>query len=241
MGAFVGINFQITRLAEPMQLEEPRGTPARSASPWAGDDHEQAGVIVLAGGKSKRMGVDKSLLPFRGKPLIQHVCDQVRPYFDELLIAGGDETQLAFLKAHIVPDKASGQGPLRGIASALEAARYDLNFVIACDIPWVNFVLLKRLLQEAFDCDCVVPVTAEGNYEPLFSVYRKSALPGMLRVLEEDKRRIVAAYRHCRVKSVLMTESYAIQNINTLTEYTALANATRPDLTDSEQRNLSLP
>jgi molybdopterin-guanine dinucleotide biosynthesis protein A len=185
-------------------------------------EHEAAAAIVLAGGKSTRMGMDKSLLPFLGKPLIQHICEQITPYFDELLVAGGDERQLAFLDARMVPDEVPGQGPLRAIASALAISRNDLNFVIACDIPWVNEALLLNLLQEAHGCDCVIPITDEGHYEPLFAVYRKSALPGMRRALEDGERRVVAVFRYCRVKTAYVPSSDAIHNINTMDEYRRL-------------------
>ena len=206
----------------PRRKDRTPGASLASETPWLSDAHESAAVIVLAGGKSKRMGMDKSLLPLMGKPLIQHVCDQVRPHFDELLIAGGESRQFAFLNDRIVPDEIPEQGPLRGIASALAVSCYDLNFVIACDIPWVSFPLLRRLLQEAHDCDCVVPITVEGYYEPLFSVYRKSALPGMHRALEEGKRRVIAAFPHCRVKTVSFSESDGIANINTMSDYRML-------------------
>lgn len=180
---------------------------------------EAATAIVLAGGKSTRMGVDKSLLPFLGKPLIQHVCEQMTPYFQELLIAEGDKKRLAFLNARMVADEVPGQGPLRAIASALAISRNDLNFVMACDIPWLNQRLLLNLLREAHGCDCVIPVTNEGHYEPLFAIYRKSALPGIRRALEDGERRVVAVFDYCRVRTVYVPSADAIANINTMDDY----------------------
>ncbi|HPO11992.1 MAG TPA: molybdenum cofactor guanylyltransferase [Candidatus Hydrogenedentes bacterium] len=210
------------QLDNPSQADKTGKASSAMDTPWASEDHEPATVIVLAGGKSRRMGSDKSLLLFMGKPLIQHICVQVAPHFDELLIAGGKERQLHFLNARIVPDEISGQGPLRGIASALADSHHDLNFVIACDIPWVNFTLLRNLLREANNCDWVIPITAEGHYEPLFAVYRKSALPGMRQALEEGERRVVGALRHCRVKTVCIPSSDGIKNINTKDDYRKL-------------------
>ena len=207
-----------------------------SATPWLNDDHETATAIVLAGGKSTRMGADKSLLPFMGKPLIEHVCMQLRPHFEEVIIAGGELRRLAFLNARIIPDQVPGQGPLRGIASALTASRHDLNFVIACDIPWVNIALLRKLLREAHDCDCVVPITSEGHHEPLFSVYRKSALPSMMRALDEGERRIISAFRYCLAKTVSISEEESIKNINTLSDYTMLTRPLEQDC--SHQRGM---
>lgn len=177
---------------------------------------------MLAGGKSKRMGSNKSLLPLLGKPLIQHVCEQIRPCFDELLIAGGSSRRFSFLDVPVIQDEVPGQGPLRAIVSALAVSRHDLNFVIACDIPCVNKALLRNLLRQARGCDCVVPVTIEGHYEPLFAVYRKSALPAMRRALEDGERRVVAALSRCRVKTVQIPPSDEIKNINTMDDYRKL-------------------
>lgn len=195
------------------------GASAAISSPWPSDAHEAASVIVLAGGGSTRMGENKSLLLFQGKPLIQHVCAQVRPHFDELLISSDNARELAFLEAPVVSDEVPGQGPLRGIASALAISRHDLNFVVACDIPWVNSTLLRELLREAQGYDCVLPVTDDGHYEPLFAVYRKSVLPHIRKALEAGELRIVPALRDCRIKTVRITMPEAIDNINTPEDY----------------------
>jgi len=195
------------------------GASPAGSSPWLSNVHEAATVIVLAGGRSTRMGADKSLLPFQGKPLIQHVCAQVRPHFDELLISSDNVRELALLDAPVISDEVSGQGPLRGIASALAVSRHDLNFVIACDIPWVNTTLLRDLLREAQGCDCVLPVTGDGHFEPLFAVYRKSVLPYIQNALEAGERRIVRALRDCRMKTVRIASPDGIDNINMPEDY----------------------
>ena len=195
---------------------------------------EPATAIVLAGGRSTRMGVDKSLLPLRGKPLIQHVCDQIRPIFDELLIAGDDPGRFGFLGADVVPDEVAGQGPLRAIASALAVSRHDLNFVAACDTPFINKVLLDTLLLKAEECDCVVPVTSAGHYEPLFAVYRKSVLPAMRRALEEGERRVVAVLGCFKTETVRIAPSDEIKNINTMEDYRKLLLASRQDRRPTE-------
>ena len=187
---------------------------------WAHDIAlEPVTGIVLAGGQSRRMGTDKSLLPFHGRPLIQHVCDQLRLLVSDILIAANSDGRFSFLSLPVITDEVPGQGPLRGIASALAASRHDLNFVIACDIPWVDHVLLKFLLQEAQGCDCVMPVTREGYYEPLFAVYRKNALPAMLSALESGQRRVTALFPYCRVRTIVVPDRKWLDNVNTRDDY----------------------
>jgi len=94
-----------------------------------------ATAIVMAGGESRRMGRDKSLLAVGGHPIIQSICEQLRGHFGEILISANEPEKLAFLGLNVVPDRIPGQGPLMGIACALEASRSNLNFVVAGDIP----------------------------------------------------------------------------------------------------------
>lgn len=186
---------------------------------------EPATLIVLAGGKSSRMGQDKSLLPVLGKPMIQHLCEQAAPYFDEMLISAAEGRRYAFLKIPVVRDAVPGQGPLRGIASALAVSKHDLNFVMACDIPWTDGEFILSLLRDADGVDCVVPVSAEGHYEPLFAVYRKSALPAMLRALEEGERRVADAFPYCQVRTAPVPPQVRLSNINTMRDYRRLVRS----------------
>jgi len=198
-----------------------------------GNPAQRATAVVLAGGTSERMGRDKSLLPIRGQsmtaargvctvPLIEHVCAQVRPYFGQILVAADDTERFAFLGVDLVQDQAPGLGPLMGIASALEVSAYDLNFVVACDIPAIDMPFVRRMLWEAVGVDAVVPKTERGHFEPLFAVYRRSALPAFHRSLAAGRRKVIAALEHCYVKHVALPESVELGNVNTLEDYECL-------------------
>ncbi len=116
-----------------------------------------ASAAVLAGGSSARMGRDKSFLEIRGVPLVERLITQLRGRFREVLINADDREQFRSLGVPVVSDWQPGQGPLMGIAAALEAARSDLVFVVACDIPDVEPRLVRRLLRAARGADCAVP------------------------------------------------------------------------------------
>ena len=204
-----------------------------ASSITTGNPAQRATAIVLAGGTSERMGRDKSLLPILGRsmraasgvrtvPIIEHVCAQVRTHFGQILVAADDTEKFAFLGVDLVQDKASGQGPLMGIASALEVSAHDLNFVVACDIPTIDMPFVRKMLWEAVGADCVVPKTAQGYFEPLFAVYRKSVLPAFQRSLAAGRRKIIAALDHCYVKHVALPESLQLGNVNTLEDYECL-------------------
>ena len=190
----------------------------RGATPaWA--LREDAGAIVMAGGQSRRMGRDKARLPVHGRPLIEHVCDQLRPRFRQILISAARDDGYGIPGASVVVDPVAGQGPLHGMAAALRASQHDTNLVIACDIPQVDAGLLRHMLRLAPGRDCVVPRTAAGHSEPLFAIYRRSALEGIDAVLRSGSRRVRDVHDRCDTCYVDLAPGREPTNLNTPDEY----------------------
>jgi len=180
---------------------------------------QHATAILKAGGESKRMTQDKSMLLIHGHPMIEHVCQQLRGHFDQLLVSADDAHKYAFLGLDVVPDEVPGQGPLMGLASTLEASVNELNVVVACDIPEIDMTLLRQMLSLADGYDIVLPRSSEGLSEPLFAVYRKSVCPIMQKALSSGERWIRAIYDGCRTRYIDLPETRQIININTMKEY----------------------
>ncbi len=185
-------------------------------------------AIILAGGMSQRMQRDKSMLPIEGVPMIERIHGQLRPHFQQTLVSANDVEKYAFLGTRVVPDSIAGLGPLMGIASALEASRYDLNFVTACDMPDVNMALVRRMLREAEDFDAVVPIDG-GLIEPLFAVYRKSVIGAFQDVLAQGKRRIRDAFDACRINYLDITAAGPLKNLNTRQDYVGFISQLDPE------------
>jgi molybdopterin-guanine dinucleotide biosynthesis protein A len=182
---------------------------------------QQATAIVMAGGESKRMGTDKGLLSLRGRPIIESICEQLRDCFDEILISANQADKFGFLGLKVVPDKTPEQGPLMGIASALEVSSNELNFVIACDMPKVDLNLANRMLNEAKDkqADVVIPLTGRDRFEPLFGIYSKRALEAMHKALSSGRHKIVDIFPFCRVRHIELEYTDRLVNLNTPAEY----------------------
>jgi len=180
-----------------------------------------ATAIVMAGGGSGRMGADKSLLPVNGQPIIESICEQLRGYFDQILISADEQEKLAFLGFEVVPDEIAGQGPLMGIASALEASSSELNFVVACDIPHIDMGWVEKMLAEAdrSGADVVVPTTGKDRFEPLFAVYRRSVLEAAREVLASGRQKITDIFGLCKVKYIDLGDADWLVNLNTRAEY----------------------
>ena len=180
---------------------------------------EEATAIIMAGGESRRMGVDKSMLPFKGCALIETIAEQLRDSFSQILISANEVEKFAFLDLPIIRDRVPGQGPLMGIASALEASDNELNFVVACDIPYIDLRYVRRMLTEADGVDAVVPTAAGEKYEPLFAVYCKSSLGAINETLSLGKRKISDVFSRCRVRYIELDTADWFTNINTMSEY----------------------
>jgi molybdenum cofactor guanylyltransferase len=171
--------------------------------------------VIMAGGKSSRMGTDKSLLEVGGTPLIEHIAGQLRPHFAELLVSANDPEKYAFLGLRVVSDRAVDQGPLMGIASVLEAAHHDRVFVTACDIPDVDVDLMTSLLRRAHHRDGAVARTPEGHLEPLFAVYRKRFAAAANATLATEARGVRAAIERSDMAIVDLDAGSDPVNLNT--------------------------
>ncbi|MEQ8163630.1 MAG: molybdenum cofactor guanylyltransferase [Smithellaceae bacterium] len=180
----------------------------------------KATAIILAGGKSSRMGRDKSLLSTNDIPLISKIAAQLEGHFPEIIISANDMEKYRFLHLPVVPDLEAGKGPLMGIYSALLRSRHEINFVVACDIPDLDMQYVRELLQEAKEHQIVVPVWSDGRLEPLFAVYKKSVAGHIKELLDADRRKIRLLFDSVDVKYVpLPDEGKWYRNLNTMEDY----------------------
>ncbi|MDO8717159.1 MAG: molybdenum cofactor guanylyltransferase [Dehalococcoidales bacterium] len=148
-------------------------------------------AIVLAGGKSLRLGRNKALEPFLGKSLIEHVVDRLRPLSAQLLIVTSGEQDLPPLdKTEALTDVYPGKGPLGGIYTGLLAARCSHSIVVGCDMPFINTELLRSLADLAPKFDVVIPRLSKEIIEPLHAVYAKSCLDKIKILLEKNQLEI---------------------------------------------------
>lgn len=133
--------------------------------------HSELTGIILAGGKSSRMGREKGLVDFRGKPLIQYGIDLLSRYTERILISSSNPDYLCF-GYEMVPDPVAGRGPAAGIAAALNSSRSIWNIVIACDLPFLQPELIDCLLENAGSYQAVIPIH-DGVMEPLAGIYHQ--------------------------------------------------------------------
>jgi molybdopterin-guanine dinucleotide biosynthesis protein A len=161
--------------------------------------------LILAGGKSKRMGQEKALLPLGNKTLIQRVADALGCVCDPVIIVTNTPSNYSFLGLEMVADLIVGHGALSGIHAGLFFSPTPRAFVIGCDMPLVNPTLVRLLVEQKAKWDVVVPRMGEF-LEPLHAVYSKRCLPTMEQFLLSGGRRILDLYPKLKVLEVSEAE-----------------------------------
>ncbi len=166
--------------------------------------------VVFCGGRSARMGRDKAFLELDGKTLLERAVACLSSVVSEVVLACGSEDRYGHLGLERVLDRAPGAGPLSGLEAALARlmrAAADPEraflFALACDMPRAEpavFDLLFRRLQTS-SADAALFATDAG-LEPLYAVYRGSALPAVERALQRGERRLVAFHDELRVSTL---------------------------------------
>jgi molybdenum cofactor guanylyltransferase len=184
-------------------------------------------VVIQAGGESRRMGQNKALIPFLGRPLIERVIERVKPLAEELLVTTNQPEELGFIGCPLIKDVIPGKGALGGMYTALHAASSAIVVVVACDMPFVNPALLQAEIDLLIDlnADVVIPSSQEG-LEPFHSVYRReTCLPEIRNAIDTDQKRIISWFPAVRVRVMTAEEvgkydpaNQAFLNINTMEE-----------------------
>jgi molybdopterin-guanine dinucleotide biosynthesis protein A len=137
----------------------------------------QASLLVLAGGDSRRMGRPKAWLEVGDTYLLRHVAERLGPAFSEVMVSFAQPEQLEEpVPYRVVFDRRPSAGPLAGIEAGLAAARNEVIFAVACDMPYVTTEVAQLAVAAARSCDAAIP-RIDGRPEPVCGAYRRTALP----------------------------------------------------------------
>jgi molybdenum cofactor guanylyltransferase len=188
--------------------------------------------LVLAGGMGRRMDSrDKGLVPFRGKPMVQHAIERLAPQIDRLIVNANRNAEIyATFGYPVVSDELSGfAGPLAGLHAGLLACvarshgtNREWIATVPCDSPMLPLDLVQRLFEtaEKARADIAVAVTDEGA-QPVFALYKLSLLESLEAFLNAGERKIDKWTAQHRVANVAFEDANAFANINTIDELSA--------------------
>lgn len=145
--------------------------------------------VILAGGKSSRMGTDKALLKLDNKTVIEHIIAEFSKITEDIIIVTNKPIHYQFLKLPIVSDRYQEKGPLGGLETALYHGLADNYLISACDTPFINHYVYQKLLDELNNYDAVIPKYMD-RLHPLSGIYKSSLLPDIQYQIEQNNLRV---------------------------------------------------
>jgi molybdenum cofactor guanylyltransferase len=205
--------------------------------------------IVLAGGRSSRMGAPKAALEWHGSTLLRRTVGILARVADgPVLVVRAPGQALPGLPSNVevVDDPREGLGPVQGLAAGLAAAagRADVAFVCSTDLPFLHPAFVRRVLRAADDgADVGLPV-AHGYPQPLAAAYRTALAPVAVRLVEEGRLRPAFLFEQCAVTrldeaalrsdpvlAALDPELDSVLNVNEPDDYQAARARPAPEVT----------
>lgn len=188
-------------------------------------------AAVLAGGESRRMGRDKALLPFQGRPMIQQICEIAGKVFSSLVVITGRPENYGFLDLPVLPDLYPGCGALGGIHAALVHGQGQPVFILACDYPLVTPALLHHVatfsdaqVMEKRNPWASIP-GQDGHLHPLCGLYSADCLEAAERRLRAGRWKVLDFLTEIETVEVPVTpnlpffHSHLLLNVNRTEEY----------------------
>ncbi|MCB0409341.1 MAG: molybdenum cofactor guanylyltransferase [Flavobacteriales bacterium] len=171
-------------------------------------------TIILAGGKSSRMGQDKGLMFLKGKPMIEHIIDVVKPFSEEILIVANDYNYKKF-GVSVFYDEIKEKGPLAGIYTGLKNSSSEWNLILSCDVPYVNERLIKLLIENSNGFDITIPQKDNQTHQ-LIGVFNKNCIHSFKANLDQNQLKLKNAYESLNLNIVdaNIIEDKVFTNIN---------------------------
>lgn len=146
--------------------------------------------VLVAGGKSRRMGRDKRLLELGGQTLLQRSLSVLQSLFDEVLIALAEPLpQLTGQGYRVVMDRIPNCATLGGLYTGLSSASHPRIFAVGCDMPFLNPAVIRRLAERGAQVDVAMPTLATG-LQPMHAVYSKACLPHLERMAKAQELKV---------------------------------------------------
>lgn len=172
--------------------------------------------IILAGGKSSRMGRNKAFIEINGEISIRTLHNLIKPCCSEVIISANFSDPYQFLHERIIADEIPDIGPIGGIISCLKKSYSRKNLVIACDMPMVPFSLVQLLISHQNSAEFVVPANGTDVIEPLCAVYDKSVIPALSEMISKGDYKMQNLINHCKTALIQVHNGNNIfLNLNT--------------------------
>lgn len=175
--------------------------------------------ILLAGGKSKRMGKDKAFINYLGKELYRYPLEILEHFCDDIIISSSNQK---FLETghKICPDEITGLGPMGGIYTCLKESQHEYSIVLGCDTPMINHQVIRELIANISQHSIIVAMNAEGFPESLIGIYKKTCSTSIKSHIEKQNYKMSDFIRekNGHIQNLSLSHKELVQlfsNINT--------------------------
>jgi molybdopterin-guanine dinucleotide biosynthesis protein A len=216
----------------------------KSAIPYVGG-------LVLAGGKSSRMGLPKATLPFGPELMLQRVVRLLSSVVQPIVVVAAPTQELPPLPAEVTlaRDEREARGPLEGLLAGLTAIapQADSAYATSCDVPLLQPAFVQAMIDRLGEADIVVPVE-EGFAHPLAAVYRTSVLPHIRELLATDQLRPAFLFDRAITRRIPVDELRpfdpqlaTLRNLNRAEDYLAALREADYEPPDSIRAALETP
>jgi molybdopterin-guanine dinucleotide biosynthesis protein A len=180
-------------------------------------------AVILSGGKSSRMGTNKSFLKIDDKTIIERLRDLLQSMFKDVILITNEPDDYTSLGLPIYEDIFRHRGPLAGIHSGLKHSQTNLNFIISCDLPFMTKQMINYLIEYKTD-KLITVAKADGFIQQLAGKYSKECLSPSAKILQEvennENRDEVQKKRKCNVLNLIDTVGAEIISAESLPFYT---------------------
>ena len=182
--------------------------------------------IVLAGGKSSRMGSDKGLLKIDDTTFIERIIEAMKPLVNQIIIVSNNPEYDQFGYTRI-EDDIKDSGPLAGLYSGLKHSNSEFNLILSCDIPLIKTEMLKMLVEADYKNNEVTQIECNGKTMPLIAIYQKKCMHKCLELLQQGERRLRIAVNQMKTNTILIDTEFDVfvQNINTKEDVKTISHA----------------
>lgn len=180
--------------------------------------------IILAGGKSSRMGTDKGLISYKGLTFAEYLIHTISPFCKQVKINANNKKYEQFgLK--VIQDVFHEKGPLGGIYSSLLSCSLDYVLLVPCDMPFISKELINILVDQAIE-DEVTFFSFADKWQPLLAIYPKSILSIVKSNIEKEELGVMRLLKsnENKIKINVIEREEIILNCNTKEELEKLYN-----------------
>lgn len=178
-------------------------------------------AILLAGGKSQRMGTDKGLLDLNGKTFIQHICEALQPIVGSNILIVSANAAYDALGFSRVEDIVENKGPVGGFYTGLKESKTKVNLVLSVDVPLVTTELLQWLIDNHDEIYMVTQTKIGEKTSPLIGVYDRSMRIVFGEHMAGNQLKLRQVIEDVKHQTIEVPEKWSnqVQNINTKEEY----------------------